>query len=700
MQNHARGVVALGALALALVAAVPVSASASTWKVTEVPDGSVGGILWAVSCPSPSLCVATGTNSAIISSTNPTGGPSAWNAVHPEGYWLPPGGLPPGATASYPGNAIRGVSCPTTGFCAAAGPQGHFFTTTDPTGPAEAWTEAKLGLDATHMNGISCPTPSFCAAVGQNGRVVTSTNPTGGVAAWTITKLNEPFDLRGVSCPTPSLCVAVALDGNILSSTDPTGGAGAWAVARQPAGARALNGVSCPTASLCVTGNSSQMLSSTSPAGGASAWKAVTAGSGLEVSAASCPSASACAAVTDNADVITSTDPTGGPTAWSFRNVIPSWLLPTGKENPNGDTNAMWGISCPTADFCMAAGQERKVITSTDPFAADPVKKGESNGKKGRRPHVEITHHPGKRVDQRRGGARVTFRFRSIGKAARFKCRINKRKLQTCASPKRYRLAGGNFHFKVYAVGPTGIKGPPARYRFRVGPILEPGPTPTCPPGQEDPGINGPGGRGCQEPPTRPGAVAGASLSPVVPSQTLVITHPTPGGGVITSDPPGLNCETFFCGADFRQGTPVTVIATPRKGFAFAGFTDACKGPVCSLTMDGEKRVTVSFVRFAEQSYKKVRRIRATGTAIVTIRAAGPGTLVLSGKQVKRRVETFSAASNVQLEVAARGDAAKRLRRSGDATVDIAVTFTPSDGIPATLTRPVRLHLNLAQFEI
>ena len=162
MRIRARGVVVLGALALALAAAVP--ASASTWKVTDVPDGPVEGILWAISCPSPSLCVATGTNSAIVSSTDPTGGPSAWSAVHPEGYWLPPIANPNGD--SYPGNAIRGVSCPTTGFCAAAGPQGHFFTSTDPTGPAEAWAEVRLGLDATHMNGISCPTPSLCVAVG------------------------------------------------------------------------------------------------------------------------------------------------------------------------------------------------------------------------------------------------------------------------------------------------------------------------------------------------------------------------------------------------------------------------------------------------------------------------------------------------------------------------------------------------------
>src|SRR5215207_8307819 len=419
MRFRARGVVGLGALALALAVAVP--ASASTWKVVEVANGPMDGILWAVSCPSPSLCVATGTNSAIASTTNPAGGASAWSVVNPEGYVDFGGG-------SYPGNAIRAVSCPTIGFCAAAGPQGHFFTSTNPAGPVDAWTEVRLGLDATHMNGISCPSPSLCVAVGQNGRIVTSADPTGAVAAWQITKLNEPFDLRGVSCPSPSLCVAVGLEGNILSSTNPTGGSGAWDVARQPAGERPLNGVSCPAPSLCMTGNPGQILTSTSPSGGASSWRSVPAGSGLPVMAASCPAIEACAAVTNNSDVITSTDPTGGPAAWSFKTVIPPLLLPSGKANPKGDTNAMWGISCPSTALCVAVGQERKVIHSTDPFARDPVKRNLPDGGKPRRPHAVITFHPGKRVEQREGGARVTFRFRSIGRAIRFRCRLNRGK--------------------------------------------------------------------------------------------------------------------------------------------------------------------------------------------------------------------------------------------------------------------------------
>src|SRR5215213_5794731 len=149
---------------------------------------------------------------------------------------------------------------------------------------------------------------------------------------------------------------------------------------------------------------------------------------------------------------------------------------------------------------------------------------------------------------------------------------------------------------------------------------------------------------------TDPTAGAGAWKAA---GQMLVVTHPTPGGGVVTSDPPGLSCETFFCGAEFSQGSLVRLIATPRKGFAFAGYSDACRGPTCSLTMDGERRVTVSFVRFGELPRMRVRKVTADGTAVLTIRAGGPGRLVLSGKDVRRQVSDPRQADNVKLPIVA-----------------------------------------------
>jgi len=454
---------------LALLA-MPAIASAG-WKVTQVSDGPVMALFWGISCPSETLCVAVGTNGTIATSTNPDGGASTWATVHPEGYFESPA---PGGS-SYPGNAMKGVSCPSTGFCAVAGPQGNIWASADPTGLASGWVPAELGLEATHMNAISCPSPSLCVAVSQHGKVISSTNPLGGTAAWKITELPQAFNMRGISCPSESLCVAVDYVGNIVTSTNPSGGAGAWNLTATPGGPERLNGVSCPSVSFCVTANPGLMISSTAPTTGA--WKGVPAGTGLPVTAVSCPSVTACAAVDNNSDVIVSTDPGGGPSAWSFTNVIPS------REAEGGDSNAMNGISCPTRTFCAAAGIERKLITSTDPFAADPVQ-----GKKKRRlkrPRVKLLAHPLKRVSFKKG-LKVGFRFRAIGKAARFRCRFDHTKFKGCSSPSRYRASVGKHFFKVRAIGPTGMRGPITTYHFRVGPLVEPPPYVPCDPTEDD----------------------------------------------------------------------------------------------------------------------------------------------------------------------------------------------------------------------
>ena len=458
----------VGVFALCFVAAA--SAPAATWTVREVPDGPTKALLFGVSCPSASLCVAVGSNSSILSSTNPAGGASAWSAFHPEGYFEAPGQ----SGVFYSGNQIKAVSCPSAGLCVAAGPQGHFLSSTDPAGGISAWKLVDRGLEATRVNGISCPTPSLCVAVGQGGKVVSSTDPTGDASTWTVVNLDEAFDLRGVSCPSPSLCVAVDLAGNILSSTNPIGGASAWGVARAPAGPRELRGIDCPSISLCVTGNAGQMITSTDPTN-PSSWRAVAAGTGLPTTSVSCPAVTACAAVDNNADLITSTDPTGGASAWSFVNVLPAPLA------PGGEPNGMFGISCPSGALCAAVGTNHQIITSTDPFSAEPLP-AIGNPK---RPRVKVTSHPPKRISPRKGGAKVAFRFRAIGRASRFKCKLDGPRFSVCKSPVRYRAGRGMHAFKVFAIGPTGLKGPPSTFHFRVGQLVERPPLKTCAPGQE-----------------------------------------------------------------------------------------------------------------------------------------------------------------------------------------------------------------------
>lgn len=467
-------------LTCALLAAAAGSAQGSTWTALKLRDNGVRTVWLGVSCPTASFCVAVGGNHAVASSANPAGGSDAWNVVYPGGS-VDPSGFPPGGLV-HVGSQIKGVSCPTAGFCAAAGFEGELYSSSDPSGPASAWKIVPLqdeGEARIHMTGISCPSPRFCVAVAYGGKVITSTKPSGDRPDWTVTELSQPFDLRGVACPSASLCVAVGNEGSVVASTDPSAGPSAWRSAGAPAGGNSLNAVSCPTMSLCVTGNASQVITSADPAGGPAAWKVADAGTGLPAKGVSCPSVSACAIVDNNADVNISTDPTGGRGAWRFKNVLPfNWQGPREGSGP-GEGNGMFGLSCPLTSLCVGVGQDQQVIVSSDPFSPD-VQRATVRGKT-KRPRVAITRHPAKRLDRRRGGVGVTFGFRAKGEAMGFRCKTHGRRFRPCGSPKRYRVGRGKHVFRVRAIAPGGAAGPVTSFHFRVGALSEQPPVGSCP---------------------------------------------------------------------------------------------------------------------------------------------------------------------------------------------------------------------------
>jgi hypothetical protein len=71
------------------------------------------------------------------------------------------------------------------------------------------------------------------------------------------------------------------------------------------------------------------------------------------------------------------------------------------------------------------------------------------------------------------------FRFfaRHRVKVDGFVCKLDRRPLKRCRSPKRYRHIGlGRHVFRVRAIGWTGLKGPAATSRFVVHRIWPPPP--------------------------------------------------------------------------------------------------------------------------------------------------------------------------------------------------------------------------------
>lgn len=188
------------------------------------------------------------------------------------------------------------------------------------------------------------------------------------------------------------------------------------------------------------------------------------------------------------------------------------------------------------------------------------------------------------------------------------------------------------------------------------------------------------------------GLAGGPAYAAPAEYRTLRVGSYTPGGGTVASDPAGLACDVggFSCSAQFLLGTPVTVTAPPNKGFAFSGFGGDCSGPACDLTMDADKNVTIDFVRFAPLG--KAKRDEKAGTATLTIRVGGPGTLMATGRRIVRQESVLAADANVKLPIVARGSASRGLRKRGLAKVGVRISFTPAAGTRARFSESLWLR--------
>jgi hypothetical protein len=176
----------------------------------------------------------------------------------------------------------------------------------------------------------------------------------------------------------------------------------------------------------------------------------------------------------------------------------------------------------------------------------------------------------------------------------------------------------------------------------------------------------------------------------------LTVNNPS-GAGFVLSNVGGISCGSV-CSTVLPHNTPVilaTAGAIPGSGFAFAGFSGACTGISCSLTLDADKTVNANFTSF--KLGKKVVRNRKKGTATLTVDLGVPGKLTLSGKKVKARTRATAGPGKVKLLIKAKGKAAKALRNTGKAKVKFFVNYRPNGGLPAIAEKSVTLRLNSQQ---
>jgi hypothetical protein len=314
------------------------------------PSGSHPCQSWlsSISCPSQSLCVAgDALASAVMTSSNPNGGASAWTFT-------------PGAA-----NAPLALSCPTVSLCVGGGTSG-VVTSTDPSGGASAWTAAPVGA-VVPLTGVSCSSAALCVATDDANRVLVSTDPMAPGSVWNAAALPTPYGLTDVTCTTRSLCVGHSGRDQVLTSTDPAGGDSAWTDTYLPPTIPNLpivSGVACPSVSLCVAVNDwGDVFVSRSPATSAPAWTKTRAASQPTdpgVDGISCPSVALCVAVADGAtvdnggEIITSTTPAARHPAWRVTHF--------------NRIRGLDGVSCPSVSLCVVTDpDDGRLFVSTHP---------------------------------------------------------------------------------------------------------------------------------------------------------------------------------------------------------------------------------------------------------------------------------------------------------------------------------------------
>ncbi|HET9125338.1 MAG TPA: hypothetical protein VFN65_10675 [Solirubrobacteraceae bacterium] len=218
---------------------------AAAWQATTIEPQQLGGgpvaVLQSVSCPSASLCVAVDDAGDVFTTTDPLGGgPWQMASVNEgnqlDGVWCPSAALcvavgvgfatstdPSGGASAWRSTSALGaqtVSCAGSHLCVAVDGNGNGYVTTDPTGGPQAWRQ-QVAIDRVFpfspLTGISCPATSLCVAVNASGDAVSSTDPTAG--AWASQAIDSASGLAAVSCPDVTTCLAADGAGDVVVGT-------------------------------------------------------------------------------------------------------------------------------------------------------------------------------------------------------------------------------------------------------------------------------------------------------------------------------------------------------------------------------------------------------------------------------------------------------------------------------------------------
>lgn len=288
------------------------------------------------------LCVAVDSAGHAFTSTDPAGGPSAWNTDLVAGV-----------------DPLSAIACSRAALCAAVDVSGHAFTTSTPRAGRAAWRLATL--DSPHpLTAVTCTGRVLCVAVDAVGDAFTQV---GG--RWRHASIDHGRRLTGVACPSARLCVAVDAKGGILSSTDPAGGARRW---HRVVVGGSFHTLSCPTTHFCAAQGPTRIAVSADPTGSASAWTerrpAARADLLAGLFAVSCSPDGQCVALANEGgyslDSLTSADPLGSTQPWRFGDIVDYTYV----------QNNTAALSCATSAFCLGVDDFGYASVGRSPFGS------------------------------------------------------------------------------------------------------------------------------------------------------------------------------------------------------------------------------------------------------------------------------------------------------------------------------------------
>jgi hypothetical protein len=346
------------------------------WSAETASSGEVykPAQLSAISCISLNPCVTVG------SYTNSSKAVVAWSLIRKEIFghefrWnLSVAPTPSGAKESR----LESVSCASSSTCVAVG------SYLDATGArltlAEHWngtewtiksTPNPVGAKESRLEGVSCASTSVCTAVGSyvnsSGTTVTlAENLSGGT--WSIQAVPNPPGvakalLRDISCASVSECWGVGESQE--SAKEPVAlvehwSGGAWSIQSLTEPTGSLKSVSCPSLTWCLAVGSGVNVEKWN----GTAWSrqmAVAPGEGSQLKGVMCRSQNACTAVGDY--LHEGTAPLAehwDGSAWAVQAATD--LL----EGPSSEKSTLEGVSCETANGCVAVGSGFNVARNTE----------------------------------------------------------------------------------------------------------------------------------------------------------------------------------------------------------------------------------------------------------------------------------------------------------------------------------------------